>query len=91
MLRASGASCEMVLYAPRSLNEPMGCADSHLMKMAGMPFGLGSWINGVRTAVPAMRAAAAWISGRVTKVDIGACSSIDHFDAILDAIQRGCP
>ena len=66
-LSCSGESWAIMLNAPRSLKEPMGWADSHLIQILV----LGRATSGVRTAVPAIRSAAAWISGRVTKVGMG--------------------
>src|SRR6185436_5583735 len=55
----------MVLKAPRSLNEPIGCRFSNLSQISAGPPSTFNRTSGVRTVTPARRSRAARISSRV--------------------------
>ena len=53
-LNCAGVSCRTTLYAPRILNEPIGCSTSSLRYSSALPVAAGSStrISGVRIAAP---------------------------------------
>src|SRR5580704_12665079 len=57
----------IAVYAPRSLNEPVGWSDSGLTRRSGLSMGIGS--SGVRITTEASRRAASVISARLTRPD----------------------
>ena len=54
----------IAVYAPRSLNDPVGCSDSGLTSSGGSSLATG--ISGVRTATRSRPRAASRISARPT-------------------------
>ena len=57
----------IAVYAPRSLNDPVGCSDSGLTSSGGSSLATG--ISGVRTATRSSPRAASRISARPTSPD----------------------
>ena len=78
----AGGRALIAAYAPRNLNEPVGCSDSGLISSLGATRGNG--ISGVRTITPSRRSAA----DRISSTDTSRCTG-QPYD--LPGLPRGRP